>query len=66
MNLIKYFQQLFQVCIIWFTVEYLARFAVCTEKYKFIREPLNLIDSLTIIPFYLEVLLHVAGEYTFL
>uniref|UniRef100_A0A0M3IJ91 Ion_trans domain-containing protein n=1 Tax=Ascaris lumbricoides TaxID=6252 RepID=A0A0M3IJ91_ASCLU len=49
------------VCIIWFTVEYLARFAVCTEKYKFIREPLNLIDSLTIIPFYLEVLLHVAG-----
>uniref|UniRef100_A0A915BV09 BTB domain-containing protein n=1 Tax=Parascaris univalens TaxID=6257 RepID=A0A915BV09_PARUN len=49
------------VCIIWFTIEYLARFTVCTEKYKFIREPLNLIDSLTIIPFYLEILLNVAG-----
>ncbi|VDM25660.1 unnamed protein product [Toxocara canis] len=50
------------VCIIWFTIEYLVRFVVCTEKCKFVREPLNLIDSLTIIPFYLEIVLHIAGK----
>lgn len=49
------------VCIIWFTFEYVVRLIVCTDKWKFAKEPLNLIDSLTIIPFYLEVVLHLAG-----
>ncbi|VDK58461.1 unnamed protein product [Anisakis simplex] len=49
------------VCLIWFTIEYLVRFAVCTKKCEFACKPLNIIDSLTIIPFYLEMILHVAG-----
>ncbi|KAM3724271.1 putative voltage-gated potassium channel [Dirofilaria immitis] len=48
-------------CIIWFTFEYFARFIVCTRKKKFILEPLNIIDSLTIIPFYVEILLSACG-----
>ncbi|KAL4002106.1 Ion transport family protein [Acanthocheilonema viteae] len=49
------------VCIIWFTLEYFARFIVCARKKKFILEPLNIIDSLTIIPFYVEILLSTCG-----
>lgn len=49
------------VCIFWFTFEYFARFFVCTQKGKFILQPLNVIDSLTIIPFYLEILLSALG-----
>lgn len=48
-------------CIIWFTFEYFARFTVCTQKKKFVLEPLNIIDSLTIIPFYVEILLSACG-----
>ncbi|EFO16791.2 hypothetical protein LOAG_11712 [Loa loa] len=48
-------------CIIWFTFEYFARFIVCTRKGKFLLEPLNIIDSLTIIPFYVEILLSICG-----
>ncbi|VDN33840.1 unnamed protein product, partial [Gongylonema pulchrum] len=29
------------ICIIWFTFEYFARFLVCTEKGKFVLQPLN-------------------------
>ncbi|VDK75807.1 unnamed protein product, partial [Litomosoides sigmodontis] len=53
-------------CIIWFTFEYFARFIVCTQKRKFVLEPLNIIDSLTIIPFYAEILLSACGNISFL
>uniref|UniRef100_A0A915Q6J4 BTB domain-containing protein n=1 Tax=Setaria digitata TaxID=48799 RepID=A0A915Q6J4_9BILA len=48
-------------CIIWFTFEYFARFIVCARKKNFLLQPLNVIDSLTIIPFYVEILLSACG-----
>lgn len=49
------------LCITWFTFEYFTRFFVCIEKRKFVRQPLNVIDSLTIVPFYMEILLSAFG-----
>ncbi|CAG9533544.1 unnamed protein product [Cercopithifilaria johnstoni] len=49
------------ICVIWFTFEYFARFIVCTRKKEFVLEPLNIIDSLTIIPFYVEIILSACG-----
>ncbi|VDN57242.1 unnamed protein product [Dracunculus medinensis] len=52
------------VCVIWFTVEYFARFLVCTTKNRFIREPLNVIDSHTV---YFDIFkglgAHTIGEF---
>ena len=39
-------------CIGWFTFEYLARFLAYPEKLVFIRNLMNLIDVLSILPFY--------------
>ncbi|KAK0417949.1 hypothetical protein QR680_013294 [Steinernema hermaphroditum] len=59
---IAVFEYIEVVCILWFTVEYILRFSVCSEKLKFSRTPLNLIDISTIVPFYLELVLHYGGS----
>ncbi|KAI4880350.1 hypothetical protein NFI96_021110 [Prochilodus magdalenae] len=43
------------VCVIWFTFEFLIRIIFCPDKLKFIRNALNIIDFVAILPFYLEV-----------
>ncbi|XP_060770498.1 potassium voltage-gated channel subfamily C member 1b isoform X1 [Neoarius graeffei] len=43
------------VCVIWFTFEFLIRITFCPDKFKFIRNALNIIDFVAILPFYLEV-----------
>nr|XP_020479139.1 potassium voltage-gated channel subfamily C member 3-like [Monopterus albus] len=45
------------VCVIWFTIEVLARVIFCPDKAEFFRSVLNIIDFVAIVPFYLEVAL---------
>ncbi|XP_031715683.1 potassium voltage-gated channel subfamily C member 1b isoform X1 [Anarrhichthys ocellatus] len=43
------------VCVVWFTFEFLMRITFCPNKCDFIRNALNIIDFVAILPFYLEV-----------
>ncbi|GMS80280.1 hypothetical protein PENTCL1PPCAC_2455, partial [Pristionchus entomophagus] len=51
------------VCIAWFTFEYLVRVIIAPRRYEFFSRTLNLIDLLTILPFYLELALPLFGVY---
>ncbi|KAM6453611.1 voltage-gated potassium channel KCNC4 isoform 1-T1 [Liasis olivaceus] len=43
------------VCVLWFTLEFLVRIVCCPDKLIFIKNLLNIIDFVAILPFYLEV-----------
>ncbi|XP_028849035.1 voltage-gated potassium channel KCNC4 [Denticeps clupeoides] len=45
------------VCVLWFTFEFLVRVICCPDKLLFVRNMLNIIDFVAILPFYLEMAL---------
>jgi len=52
-----FFELIETVCIAWFTIEFLVRFWASPKRLKFLKSPLNLIDIISIMPFYLSILL---------
>ena len=49
------------LCITVFTIEFCLRIGSAPSRWKFIRQPLNIVDFLAILPFYLELLLGTAA-----
>ena len=41
--------------VAWFTLEYLLRFAGAPEKIVFLKDAMNIIDVLSIFPFFLDL-----------
>ena len=46
------------VCVVYFTLEYVIRFLCAPRKFKFLFQPMNLVDLFAITPFFLTIFLH--------
>ncbi|XP_065056485.1 potassium voltage-gated channel subfamily A member 6-like [Rhopilema esculentum] len=51
-------------CYVWFTIEFFVRFLSCSNKMQFFKSPLNWIDLLAIIPFYLQLIIESQTQMT--
>ncbi len=70
-----YFRRIFDIieisCVVWFTFEISFRFLLSNKKCKFLTSPLNLIDIVSILPYYGSTLFtinyfHLARKWTIL
>ncbi len=52
------FNKIETFCIVWFTLEYVVRLVSCPRKVKFLYQPLNVIDVVAILPFYITIALN--------
>ncbi|KAA0723914.1 Potassium voltage-gated channel subfamily G member 4 [Triplophysa tibetana] len=43
------------VCVAWFSLEFVLRFLQAESKLKFVRNPLNMIDVIAILPYYISL-----------
>ena len=44
------------ICILWFTIEYLLRFFGAPKKCAFLKDAMNIVDVLAILPYYISLL----------
>ncbi|KAI4830894.1 hypothetical protein KUCAC02_002495 [Chaenocephalus aceratus] len=47
------------ICVAWFTLEFVIRFSNAQSKLNFIRGPLNIIDAIAILPYYVSLVVDV-------
>ena len=45
------------ICVAWFSMEFIMRFVSCPSKRVFIRDVMNIVDLLAIVPFFVSMLL---------
>ncbi len=50
------------VCVAWFSLEFLVRFFHAQSKLEFARGPLNIIDAVAILPYYVSLFLELKDE----
>ncbi|KAM6943539.1 voltage-gated potassium channel regulatory subunit KCNG4-like [Xenentodon cancila] len=50
------------ICVAWFSLEFFLRFFNAQNKLDFAREPLNIIDAIAILPYYVSLVVEVGEE----
>ncbi|KAG7242699.1 hypothetical protein INR49_020074, partial [Caranx melampygus] len=50
------------ICVAWFTLEFMLRFVNAQSKLAFARGPLNIIDAIAILPYYVSLVVDVRDE----